>query len=60
MRSGEPVRKTDALQFFTAVKSAHTAGKYLERAIERGFIVESENPADARSRLVAQGGGSQR
>ena len=52
-RSERPVRKTDALEFITAVKSAHTAGKYLERAIERGFIVETENPADARSRLVA-------
>ena len=51
-RSDTPVRKTDALQFLTAVKSAHTAGKYLERAIERGFIVETENPDDARSRLV--------
>ncbi|NKB48707.1 MAG: hypothetical protein GKS02_05000 [Alphaproteobacteria bacterium] len=51
-RSVQPVRKTDALGFLTAVKSGHTAGKYLERAIERGFIVETENPEDARSRLV--------
>ena len=28
-----PVRKTDALRYMTAVKSAHTAGKYLETAI---------------------------
>ncbi len=52
-RAGQPVRKTDALGFLTAVKSPHTAGKYLERAIERGFVVETDNPADARSRLVA-------
>ncbi len=52
-RSDKPVRKTDALGFLTAVKSAHTAGKYLERAIERGFVVETENPEDARSRLVS-------
>ncbi len=52
-RAAQPVRKTDALGFLTAVKSAHTAGKYMERAIERGFVVETENPEDARSRLVA-------
>jgi hypothetical protein len=52
-RAAQPVRKTDALGFLTAVKSAHTAGKYLERAIERGFVVETDNPEDARSRLVA-------
>ncbi len=51
-RSERPVRKTDALGFLTAVKSGHTAGKYLERAIERGFVTETENPEDARSRLV--------
>ena len=52
-RAAKPVRKTDALGFLTAVRSAHTAGKYLERAIERGFVVETENPEDARSRLVS-------
>ncbi len=51
-RSERPVRKTDALGFMTAVKSGHTAGKYLERAIERGFVTETGNPEDARSRLV--------
>lgn len=56
-RAAEPVRKTDALGFLTAVKSAHTAGKYLERAIERGFVVETENPEDARSRLVGLSAG---
>ena len=52
-RSTQPVRKTDALGYLTAVKSPHTAGKYMDRAIERGFVVESENPEDARSRLVS-------
>ncbi|MDH3738311.1 MAG: winged helix DNA-binding protein [Alphaproteobacteria bacterium] len=52
-RSAQPVRKTDALGFMTAVKSSHTAGKYMERAIERGYVVETENPEDARSRLVS-------
>jgi hypothetical protein len=48
----DDVRKTDALRFMTAVKSAHTAGKYLETAIRRGLVEERENPADARSKLV--------
>ena len=52
-RGERPVRKTDALGFMTAVKSGHTAGKYLERAIEQGFVVETGNPKDARSRLVS-------
>lgn len=46
------VRKTDALRFMTAVKSAHTAGKYLETAIQRGLLEERDNPEDARSKLV--------
>ena len=35
-----------------SVKSAHTAGKYLETAINRGLIEEQNNPSDARSKLV--------
>lgn len=46
------VRKTDALRYMTSVKSAHTAGKYLETAIRRGLVEERENPEDARSKLV--------
>lgn len=52
-RATEPVRKTDALGMMTGIKSAHTAGKYLETALKRGFVVERDNPRDARSKLVA-------
>ncbi len=51
-RAQNDVRKTDALRFMTAVKSAHTAGKYLETAIQRGLVEERDNPEDARSKLV--------
>ena len=47
-----PMRKTDALAAMTAVKSAHTAGKYLDAAIRRGLVEERDNPSDARSKLV--------
>ena len=52
-RYDEPVRKTDALGFMINVKSAHTAGKYIDAALEYGFLVETENPKDARSKLIA-------
>lgn len=52
-KSPGPVRKTDALRMMTAVRSAHTAGKYVEAALRHGLIVETENPEDARSRLIA-------
>ena len=51
-RHNGPVRKTDALGFMTAVKSAHTSGKYLETAIGHGWLIETENPVDARSKLL--------
>jgi len=51
-RAESDVRKTDALRFMTAVKSAHTAGKYLETAIQKGLVEERDNPEDARSKLV--------
>ena len=47
-----PVRKTDALGFMTAIKSAHTASKYVETAIKYGYLIETENPSDARSKLL--------
>ncbi len=51
-QAGAPVRKTDALNFMTAIKSTHTAGKYLDTAMRYGYIIETENPNDARSKLV--------
>ncbi len=51
-RAVEPVRKTDALATMKGIKSAHTAGKYLDTALQRGFVVERDNPRDARSKLV--------
>lgn len=51
-RTRTPVRKTDALKFMTSIKSAHTAGKYLDMALKHGMILEQENPADARSKLL--------
>ncbi|MDA0306482.1 MAG: hypothetical protein O3B76_09400 [Proteobacteria bacterium] len=52
-RVGGPMRKTDALQLINGIKSVHTAGKYLETTLQRGIIVETDNPQDARSKLVA-------
>ncbi len=51
-RTNGPVRKTDALRSMRAIKSAHTAGKYVQSAIQRGVLVEADNPEDARSKLV--------
>jgi len=50
--AGEPMRKTEALAAMSAVKSPHTAGKYLDCAMARGYVEETSNPADARSKLV--------
>ncbi len=52
-RAPGPVRKTDALRFMSAIRSAHTAGKYVEGAIRRGILVEVDNPRDARSKLLS-------
>ena len=51
-RTEKPVRKTDALKFMRAIRSAHTAGKYLDAAITKGIVEETANPKDARSKLV--------
>lgn len=51
-KSGGPERKTDALKFMVGIKSAQTAGKYIEIAIKKKLIVEKDNPEDARSRLL--------
>ena len=52
-RKDGPRRKTDALGLMKGIKSVHTGGKYLGTAIERGIVVETDNPQDARSKLVA-------
>jgi len=51
-RQSAPIRKTDAMAFMRSVKSAHTAGKLIDAAIGAGFLVEHENPKDARSKLL--------
>ena len=51
-RAQAPVRKTDAMGFMKGVKSAHTAGKYVDTAITKGLLIESDNPDDARSKLI--------
>lgn len=52
-RARQAVKKTDALRFMTSIKSPHTAGKYVDSAIRHGFLEESDNPGDARSKLIA-------
>ncbi len=46
------VHETDALKYMTGIKSAHTAGKYVQDAIDQGLILEEDNPRDAHSKLV--------
>jgi hypothetical protein len=56
-RARTPVRKTDALKYMTGIKSAHTAGKYLEAALKKGLLIEQDNPKDARSKLLTLSAG---
>ena len=51
-KQGGSVRKTDAAKLMVGIKSAQTAAKYVESAIEHGFLEEKDNPKDARSKLV--------
>lgn len=51
-KCGGPVRKTDATKLMKSVKSAQTAGKYVESAIQHEFLHEVDNPKDARSKLL--------
>ncbi len=51
-KSERPVRRTDALKFLTSVKSPATAGKYIDEALQQGFLRETSNPQDARSKLL--------
>ena len=52
-RQSKPVRKTDALKMMVGIKSPQTAAKYVETALKHGFLLEQDNPIDARSKLVA-------
>ena len=52
-RQNKPVRKTDALKMMVGIKSPQTAAKYVETAIKHGYLLEQDNPIDARSKLVA-------
>jgi hypothetical protein len=51
-KSDAPIKKTDALRSITGVRSTHTAAKYLGSAIAQNLLFETDNPADARSKLV--------
>jgi hypothetical protein len=51
-KEDKPIRRTDALRFMISVKSASTAGKYIDKAIRHGFLCETTNPQDARSKLL--------
>ncbi|MFQ5483633.1 MAG: hypothetical protein ACE5ER_12845, partial [Nitrospinaceae bacterium] len=51
-KRGGQVRKTDAAKLMVGIKSAQTAAKYVESALEQRILQETENPKDARSRLV--------
>ena len=51
LRGANPVMKTDCYRFMSGI-SRQTAKKYLERAIERGYLKETDNPRDKRSKLI--------
>ncbi len=51
LRQGEAINKTDCYRFMSGV-SRQTAKKYVQRAIEQGYLVERGNPRDKRSRLI--------
>jgi len=51
-RAETPPRKTEALRSMTGIKSPLTAAKYIDTAMTRGYVVEMDNPADARSKLL--------
>lgn len=51
LRDGKPVPRTEAYGYMHSL-SAQTAMKYLNRALEEGYLQEVENPDDRRSRLV--------
>ncbi len=51
LRGEAAVAKTDAYDFVQGV-GRQTAMKYVRRAISEGYLVEIDNPADGRSRLI--------
>ncbi len=51
-KAGKPVKRPDALKFMQYIKSPVTARKYIEKAIQEGFLHEEPNPADSRSTLI--------
>ncbi|MCU0869036.1 MAG: hypothetical protein MUF30_05435, partial [Burkholderiales bacterium] len=51
MRGEEAVSKSDAYGLVKGV-GQQTAMKYVRRAIDEGHLVEVDNPADGRSRLL--------
>lgn len=52
LREGRAVPRTEAYGYMASL-SPQTAMKYLNRALQEGYLVEVDNPDDRRSRLVA-------
>ncbi len=52
LREEEQVTKTDCYRFMPGL-SRQTAKKYVARAIALGYLIESGNPLDRRSRLIS-------